>query len=961
MSKTDIKNFKTFLSERYVPKNNSDGKIVNFLANSSLFNGSYQVLPEDMNPFFELYSKAAIALEKSGMYLGMLETPTKESSIIKIDLDIEQSGPERQVTLEMIQNLVQIYNEILLKETSVKPDDLNAFVFMRSGPYEKPKKNGEISYRDGVHILYPSFRLPYDYLHHLRNQVLVKMDLMKVFHSLENFKSSDELLDKAVVEKNSWYLYKSTKKDTGCYEMVAVYDSDMDDVIDQYSNMPLLNLVKHLSLQTMKKDITVNVQIPKNQPAKAISKKSMASSKIASSPGEASSSTDNGASSRNLSADANQPEDSQVKGRIRNETFHKIERLVMECMRDDRANIHEEWIQMCWCLASIENTERMLNLFIEFKKKCPEKFDEDRCRTEWDLFLKKSANVNQKKLSIGSIYYWAKMDNPEKFKEISESFQETTLIEKCLNEWNHYNLANLLHHEFQYEYVCASARNKTWYEFKNEKWHEVYNGLSLKKRISEDLYQVISKYIDSSLTKIRMDDLAAAEVEVENAVVEVQSEQPAAEDGKKAAKPKKKAGDAKEKPKNPRLETLLAAKKQLIRLGDSSFKENIIKEAMGFFYDPNFESMLDSNTNLIGFSNGVYDLSSGLFRSTSPIDAVSMCTKIAYPIDTPAFEMNQAIDVLYEDLITKIFPNPNVREYALTFLASCLDGASNEQKFHIFTGSGSNGKSFFIDFFESCVGDYAGKLPSSLLTQKRGHSSNATPELSRTKGKRFVSIQEPDEGASINSGLMKELSGGDKIYIRSLYKDGGEFKPQFNIAMCCNFLPKINTTDGGTWRRVRVVEFISKFVDDIKNSGDTYGHTHVFQKDKTLAKRCNDLRSAFVYLLINKYYPIYKEHGLREIDEIMELTRLYKEENDIYLQFFKDKIRVNQSEEILVVDAYRTFGNWYTDNYPETKAPPRKEFIKFMQTKMGNPIGNKKWKGFELSYEIVNHGNDIFD
>ena len=60
-------------------------------------------------------------------------------------------------------------------------------------------------------------------------------------------------------------------------------------------------------------------------------------------------------------------------------------------------------------------------------------------------------------------------------------------------------------------------------------------------------------------------------------------------------------------------------------------------------------------------------------------------------------------------------------------------------------------------------GDYCGKMSVTLITQKRAASNAYTPELVKNKGKRFITLQEPDDDEEIHVGAMKELTGGDKI------------------------------------------------------------------------------------------------------------------------------------------------------------------------------------------------------
>ncbi len=109
-------------------------------------------------------------------------------------------------------------------------------------------------------------------------------------------------------------------------------------------------------------------------------------------------------------------------------------------------------------------------------------------------------------------------------------------------------------------------------------------------------------------------------------------------------------------------------------------------------------------------------------------------------------------------------------------------------------------------------------LPIALLTQKRAASNSAQGELERTKGRRFAVMQEPSEQDKINIGFMKELSGNDRILCRALYKEPYEFKPQFKMILTCNELPEVPSDDGGTWRRIRVIEFLSKFCEKSKKT-----------------------------------------------------------------------------------------------------------------------------------------------
>ena len=155
--------------------------------------------------------------------------------------------------------------------------------------------------------------------------------------------------------------------------------------------------------------------------------------------------------------------------------------------------------------------------------------------------------------------------------------------------------------------------------------------------------------------------------------------------------------------------------------------------------------------------------------------------------------------------------------YIWEHLASVLRGDNRNQTFNIYTGCGRNGKSKLVELMGFVLGDYKGSVPLALITQKRGSIGGVSPEVAQLKGLRYAVMQEPSKGCKLNEGIMKELTGGDPIQGRALFKDTVTFVPQFTLAVCTNHLFDIQSADDGTWRRIRVCDFKSKFVDNPSN------------------------------------------------------------------------------------------------------------------------------------------------
>jgi phage/plasmid-associated DNA primase len=307
-----------------------------------------------------------------------------------------------------------------------------------------------------------------------------------------------------------------------------------------------------------------------------------------------------------------------------------------------------------------------------------------------------------------------------------------------------------------------------------------------------------------------------------------------------------------------------------------------------------------------------------------------------------------------ESFITKILPNRRVRTFVMTLLASFLSGDTNEEHFHIWTGSGGNGKSKLLELFESSIGDYACKLPVSLLTGKRQASSGATPELANLKGRRFACLQEPSEGSRIDAGLMKELTGGDKIYARALFKEPIEFKPQFKLVLACNDPPEMPKGDGGVWRRVKMVNFPSKF----KERGDLTdddGHWNadktiwtpkdamkpVFPADESIDQKFKDWKDVFLWMLLEQY-KVYKTDGLVIPDEVKATTNDYRQSQFKLGEFIKDKIVIDTDcmEQHTISEIYDQYKDWFMESQGGNKKEmlKRQDVAQYMESYFGEHL-----------------------
>jgi P4 family phage/plasmid primase-like protien len=275
-----------------------------------------------------------------------------------------------------------------------------------------------------------------------------------------------------------------------------------------------------------------------------------------------------------------------------------------------------------------------------------------------------------------------------------------------------------------------------------------------------------------------------------------------------------------------------------------------------------------------------------------------------------------------------------------------LHGSNKEQKFHIWTGVGSNGKSMLIDFYKKTVGDYYGSMSITALTQGRGASENASPVLAETRGKRFVSLDEAETGDEIKVGFMKQLTGGDEITARKLHCSPITFRPKFKLVLTCNELPSIPSTDEGTWRRIRVVNFPSKFCDK-PNPNIEYQ----FKIDRNLQCRIPEWAEVFMFMLIKFYQESYKKNGIEEPPEVTRNTDIFRTDSDHYTQFVREKLRPDPNSSLTIDDINPIFKEFVRENTLEVRKYTRKELEKHLGLILGHRPGRRgaKWSGWRIA------------
>ena len=120
------------------------------------------------------------------------------------------------------------------------------------------------------------------------------------------------------------------------------------------------------------------------------------------------------------------------------------------------------------------------------------------------------------------------------------------------------------------------------------------------------------------------------------------------------------------------------------------------------------------------------------------------------------------------------------------------------------TGDGGNGKSTFFNTLARVLGDYSTSVrPALLMTGNQ----NSGAELAALRGVRLALAAESEEGQRLDVATVKALCSTDRVAANPKYKEPFSFTPSHTLVLYTNFLPRVGSSDRGTWSRLTVLPF----------------------------------------------------------------------------------------------------------------------------------------------------------
>ena len=850
------------------------------------YSASYYIGSESQEKFWTLYCNAV----RKKKLLTLTERPGPFTPL-RVDFDFKTSletGTKRQYTPEILKKIVGLYQEELRKIIDPEVfEDKHLWCLVLEKPAPRVE-NAEV--KDGFHLHFPFFICEaWVQDNHLRDAVTKRMIEERIWKDFRGSTKVEDFIDREIAKK-PWMMYGSVNYKSKKSVPYLYNRWKKVDTAEKYGhafdhNLKEISLPKVFSDELIGKNRSVQYYLPRFLSIRGYT--------------------------QNVALTISQKKSrSTIREKIKQKK--PLEKVIeelkyikdagfMDMISDDRAEDYTEWMDVGWTLFNIgQGCEEALELWIDFSRRSS-KFVDGECEKHWE-------KMEMRNKTIASLMAMAKKDSPEEYKQWKEHNIRGLMFESLESpKTNEYDICKIVSKLYQGRFICANSKKDKWYYYENHRWREMDDSVSLKKTLLADLIPLflnLSKEINDEIGNLEyskgLADRGSREEEELKAEIE-----------KKTTRKKR-------------------ALKIVSELKTVSFIKKLVEMCKLEFHTPDFEEKRDENRNLIGCENGVIDFETGVFRDGRPDDYITMTTGICFQQFSPEDEEVKELD----EYFLKVYPNENRRNYFLDFMASCLKGGNEDKTFLIATGPSDGAKTMTFTLLEYVFGSgkfgYFGKFPRELIVQStsKNSSSSARPELARVRGKRIMGCQELAKHEKINIGFIKEATGNDSFYVRNLWGEGGEIRPQYTLVMQCNEPPSVPGHDEATWSRIRVLDHESKFVkpkllkeypvpDDIEDQLALKR----FKADPTFRAKLPSLAPVLLWKLFERF-KVLKVKGIQEPEEVLLSTENYQASNDVYLQFIQQRIEKEEDTEkakktsISLADVDSEFNEWYKINYP---------------------------------------------
>jgi putative DNA primase/helicase len=302
---------------------------------------------------------------------------------------------------------------------------------------------------------------------------------------------------------------------------------------------------------------------------------------------------------------------------------------------------------------------------------------------------------------------------------------------------------------------------------------------------------------------------------------------------------------------------------------------------------------------LFSCANGVIDLEKGELLEHSPKFLLTQTSKASLDVNGECPEFLKFLDDITDG-------DGNLKDYLQKLVGYCLTGSILERAVFIMYGHGKNGKSTFLRVLHDLMGEYA-KASSTQTFMDRGNDSIRN-DLAGLHDARLVTTSEVGRNGVLDATVVKEITGGDAITCRFLYRETFSYLPKFKLIMAVNQRPNLSVKDRAIWDRIHEVPFKVRISED-----------KLIPQEKLLATFHSEMGGILRWAVDGCLK--WQKEGLEKPESVVEATEEYKSDIDPTSLWIETRFTGNAEDSVptrLLFDDFVKFARENDIQLPET-------------------------------------------
>ena len=738
-----------FLNNHYVESGSMDAKTHTRIGDKkNISGGSYNIPAEDEDQFYNLVYHDIV----QGNRLEYLTEKQHDNGAIYVDLDFHYNYDvtERQHNDDFIMDLISTYFEKLQKLMEITTKPFKLFIMQKDNVNRVAEKNIT---KDGIHILI-GINCPHKVQEKLREMVMGDNATKSWLKGLPLINTIDKVFDDGLSKgSTNVQLFGCRKPAHDAYKLTHAYELVLDERDGEfcYNHLPT-DVTKETFLQLCVRNKHLHTDFELTR---------LGNSALTTEVVEYATDID-------LS-----------------DCTTEISKL-LEVIGSSRCGSGQylDWFAVGQAIKN-ETKDAGLEDFVKWTTKYGTPKKKANAFTKYQKEIKYTPKNVEKRLTIARLHWWAKQ-NPAAYRlafqtTINENIviepekaDKFKIIEDAVASRTEYATAIAYNKLYTGLQKCVDVLRKEYYCFdgKTKLWDFDVRGTSIRNRLSTEFHKLFDDYCVFKETECDA----------------LEPDSPQHEKSKKNIK------------------NIYGIMRDL---QSTNNKNNILTEIGDICKDVNFPSTLNKSEYLIPTNDGkVIDM-----QTLKPTDRTIehnfsyQCNAklIPYNKDDVNFELaNKYFDDLFRS-------NMETKACVINILKSVFIGRPLRY-IYFCIGEGSNGKSLLFKIINKIFGNFMDVISESVIIEPKGTKSALNTEIEKLDKCRLGYITELKETDKLNEKVIKQISGGDAINLRTLHTKDHTINPTCNLFVLTNEFPTFNGEAVSMLNRMITIPFKNKFV-----------------------------------------------------------------------------------------------------------------------------------------------------